>query len=396
MARLRGLRLPIGVCAAALLASCGHHGEQTPARAPLSDFERALQRQALHAAAGAVIEVPAGSYALRATLTLNAAGVTLRGAGSERSILSWREASAGTRGVVLNGNGIRAENLSIEDVPADGLTVTGRNDVLHGVQVAWTHGPLPTNGAFGLRAEGAQDLLIEDCAAFSAAGSGIYLGRSRNVIVRRCHLEQNVAGLVVTASTLVDVTASVATGNSVGVLVSGAGGVRGEGTRLFGNHIYKNNLANFAPRAAVAVGLSAGTGVALRAASRVEVFDNDISENQSANIFIGTAASGASAAARYPDEIFIHDNRFTGGGNAPQDGQLRVIRATLFGDGPLPDIVWDGRQDETRAGTKWLCVNNAPAQVLNAGAAHGSRAPRTQAVACELPSLPAVVLPRAR
>ena len=391
MARLRRVRLPVCACAAALLASCGHGG-QAPQRASWSDFERQLQDEASHAGPGTVIEIPAGTYPLHGTLMLRAAAVILRGAGSERSILSWRNAPAGTAGVVLSGNGVRVENLAIQDAPADGLTVTGRNDVVRGVEVAWTRGPLPSNGAFGLRATGAQDLLIEDCAAFSAAGSGLYLARSRNVIVRRCRLEQNVTGAAIEASERVDLSGTIVTGNSVGVLVSGAAGSGGNATRIFGNHIYKNNLASFAPAASGAAGAAAGTGVAIRAASRVEVFDNDISENQTANVFIGAAAPGAPAAAPYAHGILIYGNRFAGGGNAPQGAQLEAVRAALYGSGRLPDIVWDGREEDSVAAGEWLCANNAPAQVLNAGATHDSRQPRTQARACALPKLPAVVL----
>ena len=379
-----------------LLGGCGPRGGQPPG--PDAAFERQLQEQVLHAAPGSVIAIPMGTHKLTQSLALRASGVTLRGTGTESSTLSFGGAPAGAPGVVLSGNDVDIENLSIEDTSGDALVIKGgRNVVVRSVRIAWNRAPAAA--ARGLVAEGTHNLLIEDTAAYSAAGVGIDLSRSRNVIVRRCHVEQNAgAGLGIANTVASDVSACVATGNAAGIVISSAPGLQqpGYAIRLFGNRIFKNNLPAGAPGA-----VPSGIGVAILAASQVEIFDNDIAYNQTANVSI-SAASGAAGQGGgfdpYPSAIFIHDNRFAGGGNAPDGAPLKAIRSALFANkDPLPSIVWDGRGREAGAGPAGpaqLCVRNAGAQVLNTDAAHDYQQPvvTTARFDCELSKLPAVVL----
>lgn len=385
------------VLVAALLVACARHGDQSAAGNAADGFEQQLQDQLQHAVPGSVIAIPLGTHPLRHTLTLHASGVTVRGTGIESSTLSFAGTPAGTAGMVVTGNDLRIENLSIEDTPGDGLVISGGRDVsVRGVRIAWNHPPA-AGGADGIRAEGVHNLLLEDSAAYSAAGTGIALRQARNVIVRRCHVEQNAAGIGLANTAAADVSASIATGNGAGIVVTSAPGVAppGYAVRLFGNRIYKNNLTGAG--SAAAAGVPSGVGVALRAVSQVEIFDNDIAYNRTANLLVsaGLAAPGFDA---YPGAIFVHDNRFAGGGNAPEAEPFKSLRAALAGGKePLPDIVWDG---QAAAGTpppgaaSQLCVHNGTAQVLNTDAAHDHRQPVVSAkpFRCQLPQLPAVAL----
>lgn len=385
------------VLVAALLVACARHGGQSAAGNAADAFEQQLQEQLQHAVPGSVIAIPLGTHPLRHTLTLHASGVTVRGTGIESSTLSFAGTPAGTAGMVLTGNDLRIENLSIEDTPGDGLVISGGRDVsVRGVRIAWNH-PAAAGGADGIRAEGVHNLLLEDSAAYSAAGTGIALRQARNVIVRRCHVEQNSAGIGLANTAAADVAASIATGNGAGIVVTSAPGVAppGYAVRIFGNRIYKNNLTGAG--SAAAAGVPSGVGVALRAVSQVEIFDNDIAHNQTANLLVsaGPAAPGFDA---YPAAIFVHDNRFAGGGNAPEAEPFKSLRAALAGGKePLPDIVWDG---QAPAGTPspgaapQLCVRNGAAQVLNTDAAHDHHLPVVSArpFRCQLPQLPAVAL----
>ncbi len=385
------------VLVAALLGACARHAGQPPAGNAADAFERQLQDQLQHAVPGSVIAIPLGTHALRHTLTLHASGVTVRGTGIESSTLSFAGSPAGTAGVVVTGNDVRIENLSIEDTLGDGLVISGGRDVsVRGVRIAWNH-PSAAGSADGIRVEGAHNLLLEDAAAYSAPATGIALSQARNVIVRRCHVEQNSAGLGLANTATVDVSASIATGNGVGILITSAPGVAppGYAVRIFGNRIFKNNLTNAS--SAAAAGVPSGVGVALRAVSQVEIFDNDIAYNQTSNLLVGAGAAAPGLDA-YPTAIFVHDNRFAGGGNAPQAEPFTAIRAALAGGKePLPDIVWDG---QVAAGTPpagaapQLCVRNGAAQVLNTDAAHDYHRPVVSAkpFRCQLPQLPAVAL----
>lgn len=385
------------VLAAVLLVACGRHGSQSSAGNAADSVEQQLQEQLQRAAPGSVIAIPLGTHPLRHTLTLRASGVTVRGTGTESSTLSFADAAAGSAGLVVTGNDVRIENLSIEDTRSDGLVISGGRDVsVRGVRVAWNH-PAAAAGADGIRAEGVHNLLLEDSAAYSAAGTGIAVSQARNVIVRRCHVEQNSAGIGLANTAAADVSASIVTGNGVGLLVTSAAGVAppGYAVRIFGNRIYQNNLTAAGSAAAAAV--PSGVGIALRAVSQVEIFDNDIAYNETANLLVaaGAAAPGFDA---YPTAIFVHDNRFAGGGNAPAAEPFKALRAALAGGKqPLPDIVWDGQGAAGAASpgaAPQLCVRNGAAQVLNTDAAHDYHQPLVSALRfrCQLPHLPAVTL----
>ena len=59
------------------------------------DFETQLQLQLLEAKPGDVIDIPAGTYALYRGLSLSVDGVTIRGAGMDKTILSFKEQVSG-------------------------------------------------------------------------------------------------------------------------------------------------------------------------------------------------------------------------------------------------------------------------------------------------------------
>ena len=103
----------------------------------------------------------------------------------------------------------------------------------------------------------------------------------------------------------------------------------------------------------------------------------------------------------YPRAIYIYDNRFTGGGDAPDGLDLKTLKVAMFGlTGRFPDIVWDGYRDEKRLvngqspAAERICVNNGAAVVLNADGPHKYKNPTTDMTAyrCELPRLPPVEL----
>ena len=79
-----------------LLTSCGESGELTPA--PELTFEEQLQTQLIQAKPGDVIDIPAGIHEITRSLSLDVPGVTIRGAGSDQSILSFKNQVQGAEG----------------------------------------------------------------------------------------------------------------------------------------------------------------------------------------------------------------------------------------------------------------------------------------------------------
>jgi parallel beta-helix repeat protein len=386
-------------CAAA--CACGHRDGTGSALTPAdAAFQAQLLQQLGAAGPGAVVQVAAGRHLLDRTLALAGTGVTLTGAGAELSILSFKGHGA-AQGVRVQGSGVTIANLAIEDSGADALTIRGNHVVVRGVRASWSGGPQARNGAYGIHVQGAHDVLIEDSAAYSASGAGIYVQQSRSVIVRRCHAEQNVAGIALSDVVAADVSDSLAAGNSTGILVATLSPQPSRAVRLFANKIQQNNLGNFAAADTPFARLPSGAGVLLNAARDVEVFDNDFAGNQGANLLICAdffaTDRAKSQPGLLPGAIFVYGNRFSGGGNAPFSAPLKALQLAKFAAvGHLPDLVWDGfavPADGASAPGR-ICIKNDPATVLNADAPHGYRNPDASLTPfdCTLPKLPAVAL----
>ena len=183
-------------------------------------FQQKLQEQFLDAKPGSVIEIPAGRHALDRVLTLRANGVTIRGAGSDKSILSFKNEISGPEGMLVYASDFTIEHLAIEDSKGDGLKINdGENITIRDVRVEWTGGPKTTNGAYGIYPVKSKNVLIEDSASIGASDAGIYVGQSQNVVVRRNRAEKNVAGIEIENTINADVYENTATGNTGGILV---------------------------------------------------------------------------------------------------------------------------------------------------------------------------------
>jgi parallel beta-helix repeat protein len=396
--------------------ACGRH--ETPSQpaglsAEDAAFQKRLQEQFLDAKPGTVIDIAPGKHALDRVLTLRADGVTIRGAGADKTILSYKNQISGPEGILVYGSDFTIEDLSIEDSKGDGLKINdGENITIRRIRVAWTGGPQTTNGAYGIYPVKSRNILIEDSSSWGASDAGIYVGQSVNVVVRRCHAEQNVAGIEIENTVNADVYENTATGNTGGILVFNMPNLSqaGHSTRVFKNKVHGNNVGNFAAKGAAVASVPAGAGVVVNSNSKVEIFDNDIADNKTVNVIISAYYStnyynkpGIDPNYDpYPRAIFVYDNRFSGGGDSPDGLDLKTLKVAMFGlNGRLPDILWDGYRDEKNLvngqppGQERICVKNGNAVVLNADGPHKYKNPTTDMAAyqCELPKLPPVELP---
>ena len=394
---------------ALILAGCG---DQSQTSSPSSDataqndsYQKILQSQLLDAKPGDVIKIPAGTFAFDRSLSLTVDGVTIRGAGQDKTILSFKNQIAGAEGLLVTASDFTIENLAIEDAKGDALKINeGKNITIRGVRTEWTNGPDVNNGAYGIYPVQTENVLIEDSIAIGASDAGIYVGQSKNIIMRRNLAKFNVAGMEVENSINADVYDNLATNNTGGILVFNLPNLeqRGYKTRVHNNKVVENNLKNFAHKGAIVSSVPAGTGIIISANDQVEIFDNAIKNNKTSNIVVSSYFSIGSMTEKgikasfdpYPEGIFIHDNSFEGGGNAPALLELKALKLAMFGlKGNLPDIMWDGYVNaELPADTLRLCVQNGEAQVINVDAPNGYKKPSMDQSAynCTLPSLPAV------
>jgi parallel beta-helix repeat protein len=396
-----------------LAAGCGK--EQAPQTLSADDlaFQKSLQEQFLDAKPGTVIEIPAGKHALDRVLTLRANGVTIRGMGSDKSILSFKNEISGPEGMLVYASDFTIEHVAIEDSKGDGLKINdGENITIRDVRVEWTGGPKTTNGAYGIYPVKSKNVLIEDSASIGASDAGIYVGQSQNVIVRRNRAEKNVAGIEIENSIGADVYENTATGNTGGILVFNMPNLPqpGQATRVYKNKSYENNLANFAAKGAAVASVPAGSGIVVNSNPKVEIFDNDITDNKTANVIISSYFSTNYYNTKgvdpnynpYPRAIFVYGNRFKGGGDSPDGLDLKTLKTAMFGiNGHFPDVLWDGYMDPKTLvngmppAAERICVQNGDSEVLNADGPNKYKNPKVDKTffQCELPKLSAIELP---
>ena len=372
------------------MSACSQDRPPERAAAP-SEFQKQLQMQLIRAKPGDVITIPAGTHSINRALSLNVSGVTIRGEGMDKSILSFKGQVQGAEGLLVNASDFTIEDLAIEDTPGDGLKVNeGRNIIIRRVRAEWTNGPDEKNGAYGLYPVQTENLLVEDCVAIGASDAGIYVGQSRNVVVRNNRAERNVAGIEIENTFDADVYGNVARENTGGILVFNMPDLPqpGHSTRVFNNTVVENNTDNFGAAGTPVASVPAGSGIVINSNDRVEIFDNDIADNDTANIIISsyfaTGYQGTREMAAdydpYPETVFVYGNRFEGGGSSPDGLDLKALKVALFGlTGSFPDVLWDGyvNPDKVDADGRLLaehaiCVDNGDAEVLNADLGNGS------------------------
>lgn len=410
---MRNTKILAGVFAAVLLTGgCSEESgssaaDSAPAPEPEQSFEEQFRLALEQARPGDVIEVPPGTHAFTRSATLNTDGITIRGAGMNDSVLSFAGQVAGAEGLLVNASDFTIEDLAFEDTVGDALKINeGENIVIRRVRTEWTNGPDTDNGAYGVYPVQTTNVLVDGVVAIGASDAGIYVGQSRNVVVKNSRAEYNVAGIEIENTVHADVFDNVARNNTGGILVFNMPDLPqlGHSTRVFDNEITDNNTANFgAPGSAVA-GVPAGTGIIINSNDKVEIFNNRIGGNKTANVLISSAFSAAYSGEReaaadfdpYPEAIYIYDNTFGESGSAPDREELDALRVAVFGaDGSLPDILWDGIADPAKSDAgPAICIQDEDATFINVDAGNDYAEPSTEMAphACSHDKLAAVEL----
>ena len=381
------------VCMAGLIAACGPNQSVTPTL----NFEETLQQKLIEARYGDIIEIPAGTHEITRSLSLNVSGVTIRGAGIDNSILSFRNQIQGAEGLLVSADDFIIENLAIEDTVGDALKINESDNVIvRNVRTEWTGGALTTNGAYGIYPVQSTNVLIEGAVAIGASDAGIYVGQSNQIIVRNSRAEYNVAGIEIENSTFADVYNNVATNNTGGILVFDLPNLPvqgGRNTRVFNNEILENNTANFAPEGNIVGTVPAGSGLMVLANDNIEVFGNTFTDNDSANIIIVSYYITERPFEDlnydpFPEGINIHNNFFNGGGSNPDSEPLIALQAAT--GKAIPDVVWDGTLIPGKQTKEILCMRqNGEFSFVNLDAGNGFSNPSfdSEQHNCSLPSL---------
>lgn len=391
-----------------LVLNCKEEVQISPDEAK---FQKDLQEKLITAKSGSEIVLPAGTFRLDGSLSLKTNGVTIKGQGMDKTILSFKGQKSGAEGLIVTGSDFKIEDLTIQDTKGDALKIKGAKGVtIRRVKTEWTDGPKETNGAYGIYPVECENILIEESVAIGASDAGIYVGQSKNIIVRNNRAEYNVAGIEIENSTFADVTENVATNNTGGILVFDLPNLPvqgGKNTRVYKNKVYSNNTENFAPEGNIVAMVPTGSGIMIMANDNVEIFENEIKNHDTLNmILVSYLVTEKPITDKkydpYPETIHVHNNTFEGGGDSPRGLLIKVLSLKL--GTPFPDVLYDGIVDKNKMvdgklpDDKKICIHdNGEITFANIDAANAMKNIDRDISAhkCSFPSLPPIKIPGA-
>lgn len=355
------------------------------------DIQKKIQRQFIMAKDGSTIIIEEGSFHILSSLSLEGKkNITIKGAGEGKTILSFKDQTDGAEGIrVSNAENVVIEGLTVQDTKGDAIKTMNVNGItFRNVKTEWTRAADEKNGSYGLYPVQCQNVLIEYCTAIGASDAGIYVGQSKDIIVRKSKAYQNVAGIEIENSLNAEVYDNEALENTGGILVFDLPDLiqkKGGFVKVYRNNIHHNNYRNFAPKGNIVAKVPQGTGVLILATNNVEVFDNQIIKNNSVSCgiisyYMTENPIKDASYYPYPTGISIHDNnferdhvKFQGKGRF---GQL--FRYKLRFGKNVPHIVYDGIIDSKTLNDKGevmkdkgICIyNNKNESFVNIDAAN--------------------------
>ena len=313
-----------------------------------NEHER-LQEAMILLQEGDILTIKSGYYSFEDGLSLDVDKVTVRGEGMDSTILDFKNQKSGAQGLLVTSNEVILENFSIMDAKGDALKVIGSKGIsMLNLKTEWTGGPKSTNGAYGFYPVESEDVLIDGCVAIGASDAGIYVGQSKNIIVRNSVAQYNVAGIEIENSYYADVYDNLASHNTAGILVFDLPDLPQQGghhIRVFDNEAVDNDTDNFAPEGNIVGEVPRGTGIIIMANSDVEVFNNLMSGNGTVNLSIVSYGDETDDQNYYPHpkRIQVHNNTYGPSGFDP-DLETGDLAKALYeiSEGNMPDVFWDG------------------------------------------------------
>ncbi|HYC84687.1 MAG TPA: parallel beta-helix domain-containing protein [Chryseosolibacter sp.] len=371
------------------------------------NFQKQFQTDFIEAQDGSTIQLPAGTFKLDGSLWMDdKKNVIIAGAGTDKTILNFTGQISGAEGLkITNSKNITIKDLTVQDAKGDGIKAQLVEGITFlNVKAEWTRGARKDNGGYGLYPVQCTNVLIDQCTAIGASDAGIYVGQSKNIIVRDSKAYENVAGIEIENSLYADVHDNEAYNNTGGILVFDLPDlIQKEGgyVRIFRNYIHDNNHVNFAPEGNTVAKVPQGTGLMILATRHVEAFENRIINNISAgtaivSYYMTENPINDKSYKPFPSDIFIHDNyyerpnvRATGKGRMGQ-----MFRFKLRFGRKVPHILYDGIEDPRNPDRKICFKNNQNATFVNIDAGNKFRGKSfdISRYTCEQLPIPAVVL----
>lgn len=339
------------------------------------DFEEQILEAFVLAKDSATIELPEGHFLFSQSLSIDGKKhITIKGKGKDKTVLSFKGQTKGAEGIlVTNCEFFTIEDLSIEDAAGDNLKISeSKNVTIRNIRSAWTGKVSTQNGAYGIYPVLTENLVIEGCEAIGASDAGIYVGQSKNVIIKNNKAFYNVAGVESENSTAVEIFDNEIYENTGGLLIFNLPKLTryGSDVTAHNNRIYNNNLENFGVKGSIVSGVPKGTGVIIMATQDVNFNNNMVKDHVTSNLSIVSylvfAASedpegsvdqsiqdrGIRAVEAdfqsdikynpYPGNVSINNNIFKNKFSFPtlsnEYGWLMIFKNKTV----IPDVVYDG------------------------------------------------------
>ena len=290
------------------------------------------------------VEVEPGVY--QQSVVVDRDGVTLFGINrqGERPVLE----GGGTLNdaVQSSGSDFTVEGFTIRHYKGNGVLANKARSV------AFRDLVLDDTGLYGVYPVECTGVMVEGCTVSGVSDAGIYVGSSRDVIVRNNEVFNNVAGIEIENCVGALVANNSAHHNTAGLLVfvlPNNPSKEGSDCRVINNRAWANNHDNFGKPGTVVAGLPTGVGILVMAADRTEVTQNLLAENDSYGIVV-VGLRSAQLSAKYKidvepnsDQTVIVGNEYRDNGHKPHKQFSLAPGATggdLFWDGSGKDNTW--------------------------------------------------------
>ena len=341
-------------------------------------IEKQIQTDFILAENGSIITLPEGTFTIKKTLSMDGKkNITIQGAGIDKTILKFIDQTVGAEGIrITNSENITIKDLTVQDAKGDLIkTMEVKNIQFLRIKAEWTGGPKSTNGSYALYPVLCDGVLIDECIAIGASDAGIYVGQSKNIVVRNCLAYENVAGIEIENSLYAEVHHNIAKNNTGGILIFDLPDLiqkKGGHVKVHHNKVIENNTKNFAPKGNIVASVPMGTGIMVLATNHVDIYENEIFNHKTLgtgiiSYFMTELPIHDQEYDPYPAAIYVHDNRYSREkGKVPAKGRFgKLYRFILkVGQNP-PMIVWDGIKDPQKMDAQgflfpenMICIRN--------------------------------------
>ncbi|MDZ4858323.1 MAG: parallel beta-helix domain-containing protein [Candidatus Hydrogenedentes bacterium] len=321
------------------MASAAH--ADTPAVAGMTLTVRAgqaIQAALDRAQAGDRVEVYPGVY--NEDLTVERSGITLAGIeeNGERPVLDGQGKLADA--VQVSGSDFTIENFNIINYQGNGVVASKTKNV------TFRDLTIDNAGLYGVYPVECDGVLVEGCVVSRISDAGIYVGQSKNIIVRNNEAFNNVAGIEIENSVNAVVSNNSAHHNTGGLLVfvlPNNPSKVGDNCRVVNNRVWSNNHPNFGKPGSTVSFIPPGTGIVVMAADRTEITKNWIADNQSYGIAVMNVKTGSPGLdLTHELDIEPHSDNTVITGNVYANNGSNADKAFTGSGAPGGDLFWDG------------------------------------------------------